>query len=172
MKKTLILYGPTGGNTEHVAGLIAKELAALKPEVISVKDAKAEVLESFDQYIIGVSTLGTHNWSHSARNDWDLFFPVLKQFDFKGKTVALFGLGDQIAYTHHFADDLGNLYHAVLNSNAKVVGQWPTDGYEFNESVAFENGKFVGLVIDEDHQDDLTPKRVKQWCQQIINNLQ
>ncbi|MFN9675593.1 MAG: flavodoxin FldA, partial [Microcystis sp.] len=45
----------------------------------------------------------------------------------------------------------------------KTVGYWPTDGYDFNESKALKNGKFVGLALDEDNQSDLTEQRIKTW---------
>ena len=39
--------------------------------------------------------------------------------------------------------------------------------YDFSESKAVKNGKFVGLAIDEDNQSDLTEERVKTWVAQI-----
>lgn len=48
-----------------------------------------------------------------------------------------------------------------------MVGQTPTDGYHFEASKAVEGGKFVGLVIDEDNQDDLTDERISKWVEQI-----
>lgn len=47
------------------------------------------------------------------------------------------------------------------------MGYWPTDGYDFNDSKAVRNGKFVGLAIDEDNQADLTESRVENWSTQV-----
>ncbi|RMF69726.1 MAG: flavodoxin FldA, partial [Cyanobacteria bacterium J069] len=44
---------------------------------------------------------------------------------------------------------------------------WPTDGYDFNESKAVRDGKFVGLAIDEDNQSDLTTERIQSWVAQL-----
>jgi flavodoxin I len=52
------------------------------------------------------------------------------------------------------------------------MGQWSTDGYDFvaSKGLADEN-HFVGLGIDEDRQPELTEKRVKQWCDQISEEM-
>lgn len=41
------------------------------------------------------------------------------------------------------------------------------DGYDFNESKAVVDGKFLGLAIDEDNQSDMTELRVKSWVSQL-----
>ena len=46
-----------------------------------------------------------------------------------------------------------------------VIGQVSTDGYEFEESEAVVDGKFVGLPIDEDFEPELTDERVAQWIE-------
>jgi flavodoxin I len=45
-----------------------------------------------------------------------------------------------------------------------TVGFWSTEGYEFNESKAVKNGKFVRLALDEDNQSD---QRIKTWVAQL-----
>jgi len=47
------------------------------------------------------------------------------------------------------------------------VGYWPADGYDFTESKALRDGKFVGLALDEDNQSDLTDERIKAWVAQL-----
>jgi hypothetical protein len=46
----------------------------------------------------------------------------------------------------------------------------PTEGYDFGASKAEipGAGQFVGLAIDEDQQEDLTPQRLDHWCAQIL----
>jgi hypothetical protein len=50
-----------------------------------------------------------------------------------------------------------------LARGARVVGAWPTDGYDFMASKAERDGEFVGLVLDLDNQKqcslDDTPGR-------------
>ncbi len=57
---------------------------------------------------------------------------------------------------------------ALRNCGATLVGQWATDSYEFCESLALEDGKFLGLGIDEVNQPELTAERVKHWVSQLI----
>ncbi|MEO1404790.1 MAG: hypothetical protein AAFV72_26600, partial [Cyanobacteria bacterium J06635_1] len=44
---------------------------------------------------------------------------------------------------------------------------WPTDGYDFNESLAIRNGKFCGLALDEDNESDKTETRIQTWATQV-----
>lgn len=46
---------------------------------------------------------------------------------------------------------------------AKVVGAWPTDGYDFIASKAEIDGEFVGLVQDLDNQKMLLEDRLETW---------
>ena len=50
---------------------------------------------------------------------------------------------------------------------AKLVGQWPTDTYEFEDSKALLGGKFIGMVIDDLNQPELTDERIKTWVAQL-----
>ena len=60
---------------------------------------------------------------------------------------------------------MGILHNAAVKNGAKVVGNgWPTDEYEYDESLAeAEDGTFVGLAIDDDNQYDMTEERVEKW---------
>ena len=91
----------------------------------------------------------------------------LDPMDFKGKTVAYFGTGDQLGYSDNFMDAAGILEAKISARGGKTIGYWSTDGYDYTESKAVRNGKFVGLAIDEDNQSDLTDERVKAWVAQI-----
>jgi len=44
-----------------------------------------------------------------------------------------------------------------------LIGQWPVEGYSFNDSDGAENGMFYGLALDEDSQPELTDERIKKW---------
>ncbi len=67
---------------------------------------------------------------------------------------------------------MGILYETVHIKGANIVGSWPTDGYEFDESRAMVNGNFVGLALDNDNQLDRTPQRIEQWAGQLKNLFQ
>ena len=102
-----ILYGPTGGNTERVAQLIAEKIGTQKCQLIPVKEANESSLNSFSKVIVGGSTIGKHNWSHENPSvDWDEFLPTFRKINFAQKKVAIFGLGDQLAYPNNFVDEM------------------------------------------------------------------
>ena len=44
-----------------------------------------------------------------------------------------------------------------------LLDRFSTDGYEFEESEAIFDGKFIGLPIDEDFEPELTDERVAKW---------
>lgn len=54
--------------------------------------------------------------------------------DLKGKPVAVFGLGDSIGYGEYFCDAMEELYSTFKATGAKMVGHWPADGYQHEDS--------------------------------------
>ena len=48
-----------------------------------------------------------------------------------------------------------------------MFGLTATEGYEHTESKAELDGKFVGLMCDEDNQYDLSEGRAKAWIEQL-----
>lgn len=64
-------------------------------------------------------------------------------------------------------DAMLELYQFVIDKGAKVVGAWPTDGYEFEHSESVIDGKFVGLALDLDNQSNLTEQRLNAWLKSI-----
>lgn len=158
-----LFYGSTTGHTEHVADLIQRELGDDLTSVVDIGEASAEDLVSAEALILGTST-----WNEGElQDDWQAFLSKMDQLDLSGKKVALFGLGDAADYTDEFVDGLGILYHKVKECGAEVVGSWPLEGYEFLDSTAIEDDHFVGLVIDEDNQPELTEERVHDWVEMI-----
>ncbi len=163
MARIRLIYGTSTGNTLYVANLIKAELGDLIDSVIDVADASPDDFNAAEALILGAST-----WEDGQlQGDWKRFFPSLDQIDLRGKTVALFGLGDANGFSGEFVSALGSLYDKVLQRGAHVVGFWPADSYDFSHSTALADGQFVGLVIDEDNQPELTGQRVKQWVESI-----
>jgi len=101
------------------------------------------------------------------QSDWDAYFSELDNIDFSGKKVAYFGTGDQVTYSDNFLDAVGILEEKISELGGATAGYWSTDGYDFSESRAVQNRKFVGLAIDEDNQPELTEKRVQSWVAQL-----
>lgn len=164
MSKIGLFFGPIGGSTHKVGQMIAKALGNENVDLIPVKQASAETLNKYNAIIFGISTLGRETWDGvHTKNDWDLFMPVVESFNFEGKKVAVYGLGDSVTYAVSFVDHMGVLAEKLVKANANLVGSVSTDGYSFEESKAISNGKFVGLPVDEDFEDYLTQERVDNW---------
>lgn len=159
MAKIGIFYGSSTGNTEKIADLISNVFGD-DAMAINVDDATLDDLDKFPYLIFGIST-----WElGDVQDDWSDFLVEVKKSDLKNKKVAIFGLGDQEAYGESFADAAGTL-HTAISEQTTVVGQWSTEGYDFVESEAVKDNKFVGLIIDEDNQKELTSQRVADWVE-------
>ncbi|MGA1940294.1 flavodoxin [Arcobacter sp. YIC-310] len=161
---TAIFYTTSTGNTTEIATKLAEELGGI--EVFDLS-ANLDKVEQYDKVILGASTWGDGDLNDDLDEVWDEFC----ELDFSGKNVALFSLGDQEGYGDTFVDALGTIYEQVNSKGANVIGFTATDGYEYDESKAEIDGKFVGLVIDEDNQDDLTDDRIKAWAEDIKGDI-
>ena len=162
---TAIFYASSTGNTSDVADQISEYLGGI--ETFDIASDGVDKMNEFDKLIIGASTWG----EGELQDDWDDAWDEFADLSFEGKTVALFGLGDQEDYSEVFVDAMGIIHDKVKENGAKIIGSWSTDGYDFDESKAIQNGEFVGLVLDEDNQFDLTKERVEKWCEQIKGDI-
>ena len=156
MKKIIVVYGSSTGTCESIAQTIGGKLGA---EVIEVTDLTTEQLEGADNILLGTSTWG----GGELQDDWFDGVSLVKEADLAGKKVAVFGCGDAVSYSDTFCDGMKELYDAALAAGATIVGQVATDGYEFDDSAAVVDGKFVGLPRDEENEDDKTEDRIDAW---------
>lgn len=165
MKKIGIFFGTDTGNTEKISKMICKYIGKQKTVLHDISKTHIKDFSKYDFLIFGIPT-----WYYGeAQCDWDDFFPVLKKIDFKKKKIAIFGCGDQEDYGEYFCDGMKEIYDIVISKGAKVVGKWPCKNYSFEFSKALLNKKyFLGLVIDEDRQPELTKKRIKKWLKEIL----
>ncbi|BAQ61361.1 flavodoxin 1 [Geminocystis sp. NIES-3708] len=164
MGKIGLFFGTQTGNTETIAEAIQRELGGDSiVDLHDVADVEVDNLKEYEYLIIGCPT-----WNiGELQSDWEGLYEDLDQIDFSGKKIAYFGTGDQISYSDNFQDAMGILEEKISSLGGKTFGYWSTDDYDFNESKAVRNGKFVGLAIDEDNQSDLTSTRIKSWVTQI-----
>lgn len=168
MKKIGLFYWPLKGNVEVCANKIHGKFPDEQIELHSVDKIKDLTLEDFDLFIIGGSTVGADVWQKSAdSNLWFDFFKVVEKADLKDKPVAIFGLGDHILYPDHFVDGIKTIKDEFEIAGAKLIGRWPTEGYDFTDSDSVEGDEFLGLALDEDQQDELTDERIDAWIKQI-----
>ncbi|MBD2113436.1 MULTISPECIES: flavodoxin FldA [Cyanophyceae] len=164
MTKIGLFFSTQTGNTEILAEAIQSEFGGDSVVTLhDIADASPDDFAGYDCIIIGCPT-----WNiGELQSDWEGFYEDLDAIDFSGKQVAYFGAGDQVGYADNFQDAMGILAEKITALGATTVGQWPTDGHDFSDSKAVQNGKFVGLAIDEDNQAELTGDRIKTWVTQL-----
>jgi len=160
-----IFYGSTTGATEHAATIIRDLLGPLVSQCENVYKANPDDLQNHDLLLLGIST-----WNiGDMQDDWFDFLPRIEHLDLTATTVALFGLGDAYGYPYTFLDAMGKLWESIQHlGSPKLVGTWPTEGYEFDESMAIhDNDHFIGLGLDYDNQPELTDERIANWITKV-----
>jgi flavodoxin II len=168
-----LFYGSTTCYTEMAAEKIQHQLNQLFGyecvQLFNIKDVGLHKTADFDVLIFGIST-----WDFGEiQEDWESQWQDVRELDLANKTIALFGLGDQIGYADWFQDALGMLHDEVIARQSKVIGYWANDDYQFTASKALTEDKscFVGLSLDDENQYDLTDQRIADWCEQLIEEF-
>ena len=163
-----LFYGSDTGNTENISKMIQKQLGENLVDIRDIAKSTKEDIEAYDFLLIGIPT-----WYYGeSQADWDDFMPTLKEIDFTGKIVGIFGCGDQEDYAEYFCDAMGTVRDIIEPNGGTIVGHWSTEGYTFEASQALiDDETFVGLCIDEDRQPELTEERVNRWCKQIFDEM-
>lgn len=162
-----LIYGTDTNNTEEVGHKIAKQWQELGEtvDIFNIKDIELQQFEDYSMLILGIPT-----WDFGGiQSDWEDIGDSLAELSLDDTVIALYGLGDQFGYGDYFIDAVGWLYEKLQPTNATFIGQWPTEGYDFEASRAciHDNEHFVGLAIDEDQQFELTDQRIEQWVIQL-----
>ena len=157
-----LFYGSTYGMTEKSATKIKNAFGNVKVDVYNLKTATVQDMIKYKNLIFGTSAWGIGE----MQDDWELTIDQLSSIDFSDKKVALFGLGDQKEYPESFVDGLGTLY-CRLPFKQNIVGLWSVDGYDYYFSLADKDGVFVGLVLDDHNQADLSDSRISKWVEQL-----
>ncbi len=165
MNKIGLIYGSDAGATQDVCERLVNILGKDNVDLIDVSKSSTDEISAYNNLILASSTWGAGD----LQSDWEDFEDKLDKIDFTGKTIAILGLGDQDGYPDTFAEAITLLYDKVKTGN--IIGQTSTEGYKYDESTAVVDDKFLGLVIDEDNQDDLTDDRLASWALQIKSDL-
>merc|ERR1712087_1058161 len=153
------------GNTETVCGYICEAIGA---EMVDIGDAEDDEVASHDTLIVGAPTWHTGADEQRSGTSWDDFlYDDLPNIDLDGKKVAVFGMGDQQGYGDNYCDAAGELYDLFSAKGCKMFGLTSTDGYDHTDSKAERDGKFCGLMLDEDNQYDLSEERCNAWVEQL-----
>lgn len=164
MKQTVVVYGSSTGTCESIAQTIAQKLGVNAIEVSALSE---DVIQENDNLILGTSTWG----AGEMQDDWYDGVKVLKKAGLAGKTVALFGCGDCESYGDTFCGGMHELYEAVTEAGAHVIGAVDASNYTYQDSESVVDGKFVGLALDDVNESDKTEERIDQWLAEIKPSL-
>ena len=167
MKNICVIYGSSTGTCQGLAEKIGQQLSVQDDGIIDVQNLSADVVNKYDVLILGTSTWG----AGEMQDDWYDGVKVLKQAGLQGKAVAVFGCGDSESYSDTFCGGMAELYNAAKDAGATMMGEVATDGYNFDDSEAVVDGKFVGLALDEVNEDDKTDSRIETWVEELKKNL-
>ena len=167
MSKTAIIYSFNSNKTAKAAEKIIQLFGKDQIQAVNAENITQDEFLSFDILILGVPTW----FDGELPNYWDEFVPDLKDMDMKGKTIAIFGLGDQVGYPENFADGIGVLGTLLRDRGAKLIGYTNNENYEFEWSKAIEKEKFMGLVLDQENQARLSKGRIEKWVASLKKEL-
>ena len=122
MKKAMIVYGSTTGNTEFVAEVIAKSLQQNKIDVTvkNVTEASGQdIAGDLDIVLFGCSTWGDDEIE--LQEDFAEFYETMGNngTSYDGMNFAVFGCGDS-SYTH-FCGAVDAIEEKVAGSGGKIV---------------------------------------------------
>jgi len=156
-----LFFATQTGNTEEVAGMIGSATG------LEASDYDGEDFADLDGLIVGCPTWNTGADEMRSGTTWDDYLETIKGYDLKGKTVAVFGCGDSQGYGDNFCDGIEELHDTFAAAGAKMVGYVDSDGYDFSESKSVRSGKFLGLPLDQDNEDDQSEARIASWVEQL-----
>ncbi|MDA0148626.1 flavodoxin FldB [Vibrio sp. LaRot3] len=166
-----LFYGSTTCYTEMAAEKMRAIIGDDLVDIHNVKETPLSLMADYDLLLLGIST-----WDFGEiQEDWLEIWDSINGISLRGKTVALFGLGDQEGYGEWYLDAMGLLHDEVKKCGANIIGYWPNDDkYEFEASKALtEDGtQFVGLALDEDSQYELSDERIATWIEQVLVEYQ
>ena len=166
-----LFYGSSTCYTEIAAEKICAAIKQITRGSVTVDmhDIDKQPLSLANDYnwlILGIPT-----WDYGELQEhWEASWDYLDTIAWRGKVVALYGLGDQDGYPEWFLDGLGYLWSKITGLGATSIGFWPTEGYRHTNSEALTGDQrfFVGLALDEDTEFELSDQRIDTWCRQIL----
>lgn len=164
MHKTGIFYSFNSTKTAKAAEKICEEFGTeYTIELVNAEELTEEIFLSFTNLILGVPTW----FDGELPNYWDEFVPAIEDLNLKGKTIAIYGLGNQVEYPENFGDAIGIMAELVRERGAQVVGLTSTEGYTYESSRAEVDGKFLGLILDQETQPRMSKDRIAEWVKDL-----
>ncbi|NCU32765.1 MAG: flavodoxin [Candidatus Moranbacteria bacterium] len=143
MKKVIVLYGSTMGNTEKMTQIIGDVFkpGGVSITIANVRDKTPADLCEYDYLLLGSSTWG----DGELQDDWVSFEKDMEQVNLAGKSVACFGPGDSMYPQFCKAVDM-------LEERAKACGA----------TVITEGLKIDGEV-------DAQAETIREWSEKIVS---
>ncbi len=162
MKKIALIYSFNTNKTSQAAKKIGEEWGDAVVHVNVEKITEKEFL-SYDKMILGVATW----FDGELPNYWDEFLPALEDMKLKGKTVAIFGNGNQKDYPENFVDGIGILGELLESRGARLIGFTSAKDYTFESSRALRGDEFCGLALDFENEASKVNGKIKKWTEQL-----
>jgi len=164
MSKTGIFYSFNSTKTAKAAEKILEEFGPdFNIVPVNAEELTEEMFLSFTNLILGVPTW----FDGELPNYWDEFVPALEDLNLKGKTIGIYGLGNQVEYPENFGDAVGIMAELVEGQGAKLVGETSIEGYSYESSRAIRDGKFMGLILDQETQPRQSKERISNWVKEL-----
>lgn len=168
MKRIGIFYGSSTGTTAKVARKIGELLNVSPNDIFDVDGTAPSRLGEYEVILLGSSTWG----KGELQNDWFDFSKALDALNLEGKTIAVFGCGNEkMAKT--FCNAVGEIFDIAEKTGARMIGNYNSEGYDFAESRAKidDTGLMKGLVLDQGNKPALTDKRLKDWTSELLTAI-
>jgi flavodoxin I len=162
MDKIALIYSFNTRKTTQAAEKIAQEFGDAVVKINAETLTEKEFL-SYKNLILGVPTW----FDGELPNYWDEFVPAIEDMNLKGKTIAVFGNGNQKGYPENFVDGIGIMTRLLKSRGAKLAGFTSTSGYTFESSKALEGDHFMGLALDFENGASQVGGKVKKWVEQL-----
>lgn len=179
MNKIGLFFGTETGTTRLVAKKMQKKLGdEICDKPVNVNRIAPAEMMAYDALILGTPSYGIgeipgHGASGCFEPNWaEFLYKMPENPDFTGKRIAFFGLGAQERYADRFCSSLYPLVMKFKSWGAEVIGDWPNEGYTFEQSAALVDGRFLGLIIDQRTQGMYTDERLDAWLAQVTPLLQ
>jgi len=164
MNKTGIFYSFNSTKTNKAAEKIKEAFGSdFNIVPVNAEELTEELFLSFTNLILGVPTW----FDGELPNYWDEFVPALEDLNLTGKTIAIYGLGNQVEYPENFGDAVGIMAELVQVRGAKLVGFTSSEGYTYESSKAQVGNQFMGLILDQENQPRQSKERIANW----VNDL-
>ncbi|MBN1144348.1 MAG: flavodoxin [Bacteroidales bacterium] len=162
MKKIGLIYSFNTNKTSQAAKKIGEQLGNAVVHV-NVENITEKEFLKYDNMILGVATW----FDGELPNYWDEFVPAIEDMKLKGKTVAIFGNGNQKGYPENFVDGIGILGKLLESRGARLVGFTSAKEYTFESSQALRGDEFCGLALDFENEASKVNGKIKKWAEQL-----